>query len=358
MAHVRRLDRRPGEPLRNWGEAAPLVREALALIVGAEGGVGRVSRPLQARRPRRDRGVLARRRESCALSASDLERALGAPRIDAIAHRLGIALPGRVQRWLRIAEARRPPDAARRHPSRFPPRSRSCSAPPPATPSTGAAIPIRRRSSGSARPPSRRAGSGRSSARRGRRPRLGGLADPLPAQSPACGLAGRARRHAGLESRSRADRSSVLRRRRRRRRSRRFGRRRRRRRPGRDFRRSQGDVRRRRGQGRRLGRCEPPRRRLARQARSRAPGAEGPGRQSRLRRGLGQRRRPDRRRRPRKVSQPPSSPRSATASPSGRWRTPSPARKRAPTRRRLRPLRACRRASAQTTYSRSSTRRQ
>ncbi len=75
------------------GAAAPLTREALALIVGADGGIAGFLGLFK----RAGLGAIATswlgQPNPASLSAAELETALGAPAIDAIAHRVGIALP-------------------------------------------------------------------------------------------------------------------------------------------------------------------------------------------------------------------------------------------------------------------------
>ncbi len=75
------------------GAAAPLVREALALIVGGDGGIAGFLDLFK----RAGLGAIASSwlgiTNPASLSTSELEAALGAPAIDTIAHRLGIALP-------------------------------------------------------------------------------------------------------------------------------------------------------------------------------------------------------------------------------------------------------------------------
>ncbi len=73
--------------------AAPLTREALALIVGAEGGLGGFINLFK--RAKLDALVASwlGGSDPQPLTAGDLGKALGAPAIDGIAHRVGIALP-------------------------------------------------------------------------------------------------------------------------------------------------------------------------------------------------------------------------------------------------------------------------
>ncbi len=73
--------------------AAPLTREALALIVGAEGGLDGFLNLFK--RAGLDAPVAAwlGRSDPQPLTAGDLGKALGTPAIDGIAHRVGIALP-------------------------------------------------------------------------------------------------------------------------------------------------------------------------------------------------------------------------------------------------------------------------
>ena len=73
--------------------AAPLTREALALIVGAEGGLAGFLNLFK--RAGLDAPVASwlGRSDPQPLTAGDLGKALGTPAIDGIAHRVGIALP-------------------------------------------------------------------------------------------------------------------------------------------------------------------------------------------------------------------------------------------------------------------------
>ena len=75
------------------GAAAPLAREALALIVGADGGIAGFLGLFK----RAGLGAIASswlgKTNPAPLSTSELEAALGAPAIDAIAHRVESPCP-------------------------------------------------------------------------------------------------------------------------------------------------------------------------------------------------------------------------------------------------------------------------
>jgi len=73
--------------------AAPLTREALALIVGADGGITGFLDLFKRAGLGGIAGSWLGQTNPAPLTASDLEKALGAPAIDSIAHRLGLALP-------------------------------------------------------------------------------------------------------------------------------------------------------------------------------------------------------------------------------------------------------------------------
>ncbi len=73
--------------------AAPLTREALALIVGAEGGLAGFLNLFKGAGFDAQVGSWLGRSDPQPVTAGDLGKALGAPAIDGIAHRVGIALP-------------------------------------------------------------------------------------------------------------------------------------------------------------------------------------------------------------------------------------------------------------------------
>ena len=184
--------------------AAPLTREALALIVGAEGGLGGFINLFKSAKLDALVASWLGGSDPQPLTAGDLGKALGAPAIDGIAHRVGIALPA-ASAGLAFAlpETRRIAHAERRRSGRAPGRGHGLLAPESAhaAPEAARAAPVSDHGHapvadhGHAAVADYGQGSGQAlpvassvavAARRGRiagRPRLGSLADPLPRRS-------------------------------------------------------------------------------------------------------------------------------------------------------------------------------
>ena len=145
------------------GAAAPLAREALALIAGADGGIAGFLGLFR----RAGLGATAKswlgQTNPASLSTPELEAALGAPAIDAIAHRAGIALPATTAALgyalPKIVGLLTPHGSFQ---LRFPRKLRLCLRPTPAMASLATIMILRARSSRSAQARSRLVGCGRS----------------------------------------------------------------------------------------------------------------------------------------------------------------------------------------------------